>query len=183
MSGEKWKDIAGYEGLYQVSNLGRVKSLRRMLLIRHPVGDRYREQPERILAPGPAESGHLTVSLAKEGRSKTYQVHTLVLEAFVGPRPGDCLEWHGCHRDGNPTNNVLGNLRWDTRSGNEEDKIAHGRSNRGERNRAVKLTPAQVLEIRERVAKGETSDAIAAIYGVTRGLINAIKSGRAWGWL
>jgi hypothetical protein len=111
------------------------------------------------------------------------QVHTLVLEAFIGPRPGHHAEWHGCHNDGNPENNALTNLRWDTRAGNEADKIAHDKSNRGERNGHAKLVADDVLVIRQLVAKGSTSDEIAHKFGVSRALINAIKRGRAWGWL
>lgn len=180
---EDWRDIPGYVALYQVSNLGRVRSLHRTVeLVR--LGRRCTRRIEGgILQPASMSSGHLSVSLSRDGKQRTHQVHALVLEAFVGPRPGTHIDWQGCHADGNPANNNLTNLRWDTRSANEMDKIGHGRSNRGVRNRAAKLTEEKVREIRVRISSGESSDAIADRYGVSRALINAIKGGRAWGWL
>lgn len=178
-----WKDVVGYEGRYQVSDEGQVKSLARTVTLRRLGLQVHRQVEECVLKPYAMSSGHLQISLSKNLKSKSLLIHPLVLEAFVGPRPGDSMQWHGCHFDGDPSNNRIDNLRWDTRSGNEMDKVAHGRSNRGERNRAVKLIEAQVLEIRSRILKGDTSPAIAIDYGVTRALINAIKRGSAWSWL
>lgn len=169
---EEWKAVVGYEGRYEISNLGQVKSL-----------PNIRRYGERILRAAVMPSGHFQVSLSALSTSKSRLVHILVLEAFVGPRPGDSVNWHGCHSDSNPANNRLDNLRWDTRSGNESDKVANGTSNRGSRNRASKLSQAQVVEIKSRILVGEKSPDIALIYGVSRGAINAIKRGRAWSWL
>jgi hypothetical protein len=114
---EEWRDIPGYEGAYQVSNLGRVRSLeRRVRVVPHGI-ETTRRVPPRILKPAPHgskqnHSGHLAVVL---GRGNTRDVHPLVLRAFVGPPP----QGHEClHLDHNPSNNCLDNLKWGTRSEN-----------------------------------------------------------------
>ena len=111
---ERWLPVVGFEDLYEVSNFGRVKSLGR------PYCNGVRSFPPRILRPGPSNYGHLSVVL---GRGNTWMVHTLVLTAFIGPRPPGA---EGCHNDGNPANNHLDNLRWDTRSNNIRDGVRHG---------------------------------------------------------
>ena len=123
---EVWKPVVGYEGLYQVSNLGRVKSLPRKVRQTSRWGkEMQRTVQEKILTAHPLlRSGHLYVRLHKEKKGKDWYVHTLVLTAFVGPRPEgmECL-----HRDGDPTNNRVENLRWGTRSQNRLDTVKHGR--------------------------------------------------------
>lgn len=108
MGEEIWKVVPGHEG-YAVSNMGRVKSLRRVI-------ERKNNSPrvvsERILRPGPNKSGHLTVAL---GRGKTMLVHHLVLLTFVGPRP---FGFDSLHLDHDPKNNRLNNLKYGTRSEN-----------------------------------------------------------------
>lgn len=131
MAGEVWKDIGGYEGLYQVSNLGRVRSVRRMANC--PVmksGTRLvRERilkPWRFLRKGKVLA--LGVDLSKNNKVKKFHIHKLVLTSFVGPCP-DGME--ACHfPDRDVTNNRLDNLRWDTHSNNEADKLIHGTDNR-----------------------------------------------------
>jgi len=109
---EVWKDIPGYEGRYQVSDQGRVRSLdHRVRLVSQGV-ETTRLVPGKILRPGPSSSGHLSVSLGK-GNSKG--VHTLVLLAFVGPPP----EGHeSLHLNHTPSDNRKVNLRYGTRSEN-----------------------------------------------------------------
>jgi NUMOD4 motif/HNH endonuclease len=112
---ERWKPVVGYEGYYEVSDLGRVRSLR------HRWGPR---PVPLVLKPQSRPSGHLHVSLygySKNG--STQAIHHLVLEAFVSPCPEG---FEGCHGDGDPANNALGNLRWDTRSANVQDALRHG---------------------------------------------------------
>lgn len=109
---EQWKDIPGYEGRYQVSDQGRVRSLDRFVrLVAHGV-ETKRLARGKVLRPAPSPSGHLCVSL---GRGSTKQVHALVALAFIGPRP----ENHEVlHLDHNPANNALTNLRYGTRAEN-----------------------------------------------------------------
>lgn len=118
---EIWKDIPGYEGRYQVSNAGNVRSLaHRVRLVAHGK-ETTRLSPGRILKPGPQQSGHLSVAI---GKGNSRQVHQLVLEAFVGPCPEGCEVLHLNH---NPADNRLENLRYGTRSENLRMDYVAGR--------------------------------------------------------
>lgn len=134
---EHWNSIPGYEGLYEVSDLGRVRSLARFVAR----GRGQYRQPGRVLRPATRKSGHQHVILARHGVHQSRQVHHLVLEAFIGRCP-DGME--GCHDNGNPADNSLGNLRWDTRSANVRDSVTHGTHNRARRthcNHGHEFTP------------------------------------------
>lgn len=98
MENEIWKDIAGYEVLYQVSNLGRVKSL-----------GNYKSRREKILKPNPDKDGYLHVILCKNGKGKNKSVQQLVLGAFDS-NPNNLTEVN--HKDENKANNRLDNLEW-----------------------------------------------------------------------
>jgi hypothetical protein len=120
--GEIWKPIKDWEELYEVSNFGRVKSLERTIYTKSPWGElAFRTYRERILKE--TGSKYPTVSFTYPGKKrKCFNVHSLVLETFVGPRPQN-LE--ACHTDNNPKNNKLDNLRYDTRSANALDRRRH----------------------------------------------------------
>lgn len=108
---EMWKDVEGYEGLYQVSNYGRVKNLERKIPYRFGL----RTIPERILKNCENEYGYLYVRLCKETNSKKYKIHRLVANAFIeNPDNKKCVN----HKDGNKKNNCVDNLEWVTHSEN-----------------------------------------------------------------
>jgi hypothetical protein len=130
---EIWKDIEGYEGYYQVSNLGRVKSLRRKTKSGNG-GFKYIR--ERILRPGNGE--YLTTPLVKNGVQKTHYVHRLVAIAFI-PNPENKMDVN--HKDFNKKNNNVGNLEWTTR----KENIAWNKNNK---------------EIEEAVKKGRSKGGI-----------------------
>lgn len=109
--------------------------------------------------------------------ARPYPLHVLVLLAFAGPRPAGM---HCCHNDGNPANNHLSNLRYDTPAGNNADKLRHGTYLRGERHPNSKLTAAAVLLIPELRAQGLTWTAIARRFGVSRTAIGYAVHGRNW---
>lgn len=109
---EIWKDVVGFEGRYQVSNLGRVRSVDRPVRVVCKGVDTFRIARGRLLRPGRAHSGHVSVAIGK-GNSRL--VHQLVLEAFVGPRPKGMESLHLNH---DPQDNRLLNLRYGTRSEN-----------------------------------------------------------------
>jgi len=156
---EIWKPIVGYEGLYEVSNAGRIKSVRsgHIKVYTH---DKQKRRP--------------FVGLWKNNKLRVIYPHKAVLEAFIGLRP---LGLEACHNNGDPFDNRLENLRWDTSRNNQLDRIKHGTSNRGERCAAAKLTEAQVRAIR---ADNRLQREIAAEYGVRENTISRIKSRQRW---
>ena len=111
MEGEIWKDIKGYEGLYQVSNMGRVKSLERMCKTSRNNIEHYRIAYTRILRQLPADGKYLRVTLCKNSKSKTIKVHRLVAEAFIkNPLNKPTVD----HINTVITDNRVCNLRWFT---------------------------------------------------------------------
>lgn len=125
---EQWLPVVGYEGCYEVSDQGRVRSLDRKVL-RAGVQKAVRG---RVLAQGDSGSGRRAVSLSRDGRAKTARVARLVLEAFVGPRPD---KYDACHNDGDVLNNQVDNLRWATRSANMLDAVEHSTHNNARKER------------------------------------------------
>lgn len=111
MEQEIWRPVVGYENIYEVSSLGRVKSLGRYVKRK---GDSVCWRSERILKQYTNRTGYLNVVL-KHGKQKHYQVHRLVAEAFI-PNPYNLPEVN--HKDETPTNNVLSNLEWISRIDN-----------------------------------------------------------------
>ena len=114
---EEWRDVVGYEGLYRVSNLGRIYSIRTDTIKKPQIGgknDRYQ------------------INLHKDGKRKTYQIAPLVLSSFVSERPKGLI---GCHNDGNGFNNHVSNLRWDTYESNSLDTVRHGSHDNGNTNK------------------------------------------------
>lgn len=114
---EEWRPIPGWEGFYEVSDLGRVRGIERV--------SSGRRQKSRVLKPtGPVgNTKYLFVRLRRKGKTDYKPVHHFVLVAFAGPRP---LGKEACHNDGDPTNNCATNLRWDTHTANMQDQVRHG---------------------------------------------------------
>lgn len=110
--GERWLPVAGYGGIYEVSDMGRLRGVRR------------RGSAGGVISPAMHPSGHLYVGLHNGVRTSA-QLHRVVLEAFIGPCP-DGME--ALHINGNPADNRVGNLRWGTRSENQIDRVRHGTS-------------------------------------------------------
>lgn len=117
---EEWRPVVGWGGFYEVSSLGSVRSLPRSL---PRVNGRMLNLRGRILKPTPNRDGYLTVGLCRDDVKVTYKVHRLVLDAFVGLQP-EGME--ACHFDDVKSNNVLGNLRWGTKSENTFDRVRNG---------------------------------------------------------
>lgn len=122
---EIWKDIKGYEGLYQISNLGNVKSLSKQIIRSNGKKQTFKEKK---LKPGLSKNGYLSVSLFKNGKGKTYMIHRLVAETFI-----ENINNYKCinHKDENKQNNIVNNLEWCTYEYNNQynDKMKHRRIN------------------------------------------------------
>lgn len=105
---EIWKDIKGYEDLYQVSNLGKIKSLKQMICCWNGHKIIQYEMPEKILSQR-IRSNYYAVGLTKNKKQKTYSVHRLVAQAFIpNPENKKCIN----HKDENKLNNKVENLEW-----------------------------------------------------------------------
>jgi Zn ribbon nucleic-acid-binding protein len=113
---EQWRAVPSYEGYYEVSDQGRVRSLERRAA-------NGRVWPGIILKGVTHPNGHRQVILSRHNVKRTYWVHALVLSAIVGPAPKGM---EALHRDGDPGNNTTGNLKWGTHSENMQDQVRHG---------------------------------------------------------
>jgi hypothetical protein len=114
---EEWRPVVGYEGLYEVSNLGRARSLDR--LVASGYGS-TRQAVGRLLKPMTDSHGYIYVTLSSNAVATRGHIHLMVLQAFVGPRPEGLV---ACHYDDDKSNNTLQNLRWDTQAANIFDQF------------------------------------------------------------
>ena len=131
----------------------------------------------RKMAHGEVYGGYLNVGLTLHSESKSFYVHRLVLEAFIGP----CPEGHeACHNDGNRKNNCLANLRWDSRLGNHADRRIHGTLPQGEKNQGAKITADNVIQIRQEHTGGKTQIQLQKDWKLSRSQISKIVSGKSW---
>jgi hypothetical protein len=172
---EKWKDIKGYEELYQISNFGRVKALKKEW-----IGGRgaKRKHPDIILNPDKDHKGYLSVTLTKNKTPKHYKVHRLVLGAFVGES-----NLQANHIDGVKSNNYLDNIEYCSCSENIKHafKIGLMIPMKGEKNPASKLNYEIVKNIRENIYN-LTRKELAACYNVSISLINQIINKNIWAY-
>lgn len=169
---EEWRDVPGYESLYIVSNLGRVK---RIL----PAMGTW---AGRLLSPSPNTQGYLRVGLTdRDGRMRSVQIHRIVAAAFLGPCP---LGQEVNHKNGDRGDERLENLEYVTRSENlfhaaRELGVKWGVG--GEKSPNAKLTTAQVREIRSLWATGEhTQKQLSVAFGVSDVLISMIVNRKSW---
>ena len=144
---ETWKPVVGYAGSYEVSDRGRVRSLARTVVYRRRGMVRTMRVGAKLLRLPRDPNGYPRVNIARY----PHLVHALVMAAFIGPRPAGA---DVCHNDGDPSNNLLQNLRYDTRRGNLADAVKHGTAPRGERHGQSKFTEADVRSIRKRLSAG-----------------------------
>lgn len=167
--GERWLPVPGYEGLYEVSDMGNVRS----------ACARRGTRKGRLLRPG--GKTQLSVVLHRDGAGKTRLVAHLVLEAFEGPRPPGMQTRHGPR---GRLDNRRANLSYGTPAQNQgEDRVRDGTSNRGTRQWLAKLTPEIVTECRRRYSRGETQAALAAEFGVSKPTMSQAVTGARWAWV
>jgi hypothetical protein len=171
---EEFRPIPDFPG-YQISNLGNIRSCWK----RGDSGELGAIW--RPLHPAVCNGGrYYLVTLTRDHTGFKRTLHSLVAEAFLGPRqPGMCV----CHNNNDGLDNRLSNLRYDTAKSNASDRLAAGTENRGSRNGRAKLTEADVTDIRRRLAAGEKQKDIAALYHIRQETVSFIKTGRYWSHL
>lgn len=163
---EQWRSVLGYEGLYEVSNLGHVVSVK--------------FNKRKRLNPKPTSRGYKRITLRKDRKRKGVFVHEMVLEAFVSQRPDGLV---ANHKNGDKSDNRVQNLEWITQKQNVHHAIRKGNffTPRGEQCGPSKLTEKQVLKIRSLFATGNfTKTALAARFDVTDVLVGKIVRHEIW---
>ena len=158
---EEIRQIVGYEGLYTISETGVVTNARTGL---------ERKAIHKA-------DGYMIVQLWKENRSKVLRIHRLVAETFLGPVPPG-MEVN--HKDGDKGHNSRENLEYVTRSQNMKHAMDRGFYPIGEHHPAAKLSPEDVISVRERFASGERCPEIAKSLGVSNGAIHQILKQQSW---
>ena len=168
---EKWKPIKGWKHLYEISDLGRVRSLEHTVEVHSKIkGSHSRTYRERILKLDIDRRGYRHVSLYRSCKSKSHSVHRLVFRAFHGKITAPQI----MHLDGDPSNNRAENLRQGSAMCNQAFRIDHGTNGH-------KLTEKDVIEIRALVVAGElTQIEIAVIYGIKRANVSKIALRKIW---
>lgn len=167
--GEEWRPVVGFEGAYEVSDLGRVRSLDRVRTAKQRVrSGRLATITQRlrgkVLRPGIASNGYPTVALNSETRT----VHSLVADAFIGPRPDN----HQIrHLNGNRLDPTKNNLCYGTVTENALDVARHGRRS---------LSPRTVTEIRHAIRRGETLADIGRRYGIFYQQVGYIRDSKQY---
>lgn len=176
---EEWRPVVGWEGLYEVSNMGHVRSVTRRFLDARGRKRVFQGQPLRLIVQG--KGYHATrrkVSLIHQERRILRAVHHLVLEAFVGPRPEG---YSTNHRDGDPTNNRVENLEWVTYAENNRHALATGLSKqRGATHSRAILTEDDVRCMRRLYAEGVGSTAIARRFSLHLSTVNNVVRRQWW---
>ena len=172
---EEWRPVVGWEGLYEVSSLGRVRSVERQQLV-GACGWRgiyVRQWPSRIMKTK-VSRGYAQLTLSKDGVEQTVYVHSLMAAAFIGPRPKGFQVAHG---DGNRLNNRRSNLRYATAIDNVSDRRLHNTMLPGMKNPSHSLSDDDVLFIR---ASKESGPTLAERFGVKHPTIYRIKNRKGW---
>lgn len=165
---EEWRPIEGYEGSYEISSLGRVRSIRVWTNGLKP----------KVKKPNTHRLGYKFIFLSKDAKPKNYYVHRLVAAAFIGPANGREVN----HKNGDKTDNRVWNLEYTDRSGNMRHAAITMGVNRGEKSGRAKLTAEKVREIRS-LAKTVGPSAIAERFGIASGTVSNIVAGRRWWYL
>lgn len=170
---EEWRDVPGFEGAYQVSDQGRVRSCGRDTF--DAAGRRLVRRP-RVRLPFRRRDGYEQVNLSLKGRTTVHYVHRLVAAAFLGPCP-EGMEV--CHQNNVRNDSRAVNLRYDSPAGNQRDRVAHGTDLRGEAVYGSKLTREDVRRVKL-LPRSLSARVVAKRFGVAKTTIKAIRTGRTW---
>ncbi|HKS26341.1 MAG TPA: HNH endonuclease [Pyrinomonadaceae bacterium] len=165
---ETWKPVLNFEGIYEVSSLGRVRRS-----LDSPTGG---IKAGHILTPSVMRNGYLFLHLSKNGVPFGRYVHRLVCEAFYGEPPS--RSYQAAHQNGIRTDNRVENLRWATVKENHADMDAHGTRARGERAPTAKLSDKEIEKVFLLRAEGLTQREIGSQFGISQGHISDILCGK-----
>lgn len=172
---EEWRPIVGFEGLYEVSSLGRVRSLD------HWVRNRYSNalRRGRVLKQTSDRAGYLQVNFSKSNVISTHKVHRLVAKAFIGEAPTD--DAHVNHIDFKKDHNEVTNLEWCSREYNHRHAVDAGRMDGHlSPKRGKKLTTEKVREIKAAIADGATWRSTAKRFGISNPTLTKIMNRTIW---
>jgi hypothetical protein len=167
----KWKPVVGWEGLYEVSDQGGIRSLTRTGITKFGVREYKGADVHAFLHKS---TGYLAVNLTRRGVRTQQLVHMLVLAAFIGPRPKG---GQTRHLNGQRSDNRLENLAWGTALENAQDKRAHGTLPIGSMVHNARLNEDQVRRARK---ERMTAGVIAREFGVSKGCADNVRSGNTW---
>jgi hypothetical protein len=179
-SNEQWKPVLGFEGAYEVSTLGRVRSLTR---ITRDCWGGTRTWPGRMLKPKPGKKyGYVNLRLHANGKSRSTSIHVLVAEVFV-PNPENKPEVN--HKNSDRTCNRATNLEWMTKSEQQHHAFKYGFKTgaRGTRQWMSKLKEKDVREIRKQCAAGKPESQIARDFSICQQHVHNIVTFKKWAWL
>lgn len=174
---ETWKAVPGFEGLYEVSDLGRVRSLDRITVQRHFASGKMMNVSRRGVVLKPCiTDGYEFVNTYREQQMERSAVHILVALAFIGERPsGSVIR----HLDGVKLHNSPNNLRYGSPQENSNDSVIHGTLSHSEAHPKAKLTRRDVAEIR--AARGRVRQVdLAEQFGIAQSGVSAIQLKRIW---
>ena len=175
---EIWEDIKGYEGLYKVSNMGRLKRLHRKIVTKFNV---TRILPEKIRFQYLNNKGYLMISLTKNKVMRTHSVHQLVAIAFI-PNPENKKTIN--HINGIKIDNKIGNIEWATQRENVKHAYDTGlkKCMKGSKNHSAKLTGTDVKQIRKLLAHN-TQRELARVFKVSDTTISFIANNKSWKYI
>jgi hypothetical protein len=176
---EEWRPVPGYEGSYEASSHGRIRSLTR--LVKYFRGTRVREGVILKQSIGRSQSSqYLAINFSKDGVTKIVRVHRVIAETFFGEIPKNAMVRH---LDGDSLNNYAENLCIGSYKENWRDAISHGTASIGQDHAISKLTNENVFEIRRMLKEGVAQWVIAEKFNVAQTNISHIHTGRSWGGL
>lgn len=172
---EYWCDVNGYEGIYQVSNLGNVRSLDRVITRKNGKKLAIKGQLMKLHLD---HRGYLRLNLRHLGKDKNSKIHRLVAQAFL-PNPHNKPQVN--HLNGDKLDNNVCNLEWCTQNENIEHAFANGLMRVGEKHGNSRLSSDQVVSIKQLLKQRENSITdIARKFNVGISTIHDIKSGKQW---
>jgi hypothetical protein len=168
---EIWKSVEGFEGAYEVSNLGRA---RRIYNVKYQIEPKIKY----LSTTWGKNQAYVKTTFYRKGHAVNRDLHIVILETFIGPRPS--IRHHASHLNGNMHDNRLDNLQWCTAKDNMSHKKIHGTQQVGENNPFAKLTENEVMAMRIMHFCGSRAVDISNTFGVDQGLVGLIIKRKRW---